>query len=131
MPTSSRHDAHVSQRGRSEADDDYGLRIRLLLCEMKTDQPLPMSTRQPARPTACTPAVADSVRSSLNTADDTLDPRLTRPAGYRLTTFTPAIANSVGSALKTADHALYRGANHPAGHRCRGVGHPGRRLTRP
>jgi hypothetical protein len=97
----------------------------------KTGQPLPTSTRPPARPTACTPAIADSVRGSLNTADDTLDPRLTRPAGYRLTTFTPAIANSVRSALKTADQALYRSANHPAGHRCRDIGHPGRRLIRP
>ena len=52
---------------------------------------------------------------ALNTADNALDPRLTRPACHRLTTFTRP--------LNTADHALDRGANHPARHRCRGIGH--------
>lgn len=86
-------------------------------------------TRQSARLTACTPAVADSDGYSANTTDDTLAPGPTRSACHRLTTFTPAIVNSAGGALNTADHALDYGANHPAGHRCRRIAHLGHRLT--
>jgi hypothetical protein len=88
------------------------------------------STRPSAELTAHAPPLADSLGGSLNTADNAVDPRLTRPACHRLTTFTPALADSVGSPLNTADHALDRGANHPARHRCRGIGHPGPRPIR-
>jgi hypothetical protein len=79
---------------------------------------MPTSTRQPSGLTAYAPPVAYSVGGSLNAADDTRDPRRTRPAGHRLTTFAPAIADSVGGSLNAADHALHRGANYPAGRRC-------------
>jgi hypothetical protein len=77
---------------------------------------VPTSTRRPAGLTARTPAVTDSVDSSPDTADDTHDPGLTRPAGHGLSTFTPAIADSIGGSANTADHTFDRGANHPAGH---------------
>ena len=80
------------------------------------------STRPPAELTAHTPPVADSLGGSLNTADNALDPRLTRLACHRLTTCTPALAECIDSPLNTADHALDRGANHPARNRCRGIG---------
>ena len=72
------------------------------------------STRRPAGLTARTPAVTDSVDSPPDTADDTHDPGLTRPAGHGLTTFTPAIADSIGGSANTAAHTLDRGANHAA-----------------
>jgi hypothetical protein len=103
----------------------------MLACERrpKATELMARSTRPPTGLSAGTPSVAYSRGYSLNSADDAVGPRRTRPARDRLTAFAPAVAQPFDGSLSTSDHSADGGGNDAPSNPYRGIGHPGIPLT--